>query len=205
MVRRRFENEGTGHDWWHVARVRDIAVRIANEENADIEVVELAALLHDIADHKFHDGDESVGPRMAREWLESISVSPVTVDHVVDIVASVSFKGADVPDQAATLEAKIVQDADRLDALGAVGIARAFAYGGSKQRLLYDPRRQPEKHGDFESYKISKSPTINHFYEKLLLLKDRMHTPAARRMAKRRHKFMESFLVQFYAEWKGEK
>lgn len=205
MVRGRFESEGTGHDWWHIARVRDVAVRIAREENADVVVVELAALLHDIADHKFHDGDDSIGPRMAREWLVSKGVSQEVIDHVVEIVASVSFKGANVPDHAVTLEAKIVQDADRLDALGAVGIARAFAYGGSTHRQLYNPEQPPQRHADFESYKNNRSPTINHFYEKLLLLKDRMHTSTARRMAEDRHAFMEAFLGQFYAEWKGEK
>jgi uncharacterized protein len=205
MVRQRFEAEGTGHDWWHIARVRDMAVRIAHEENADVVVVELAALLHDIADYKFHNGDDSIGPQMAREWLTSKGVSTAVVDHVAEIVASVSFKGAGVPDQAATLEAKIVQDADRLDALGAVGIARAFAYGGSNHRPLYNPAQPPQRHADFESYKSNQSPTINHFYEKLLLLKERLHTGTARRMAEDRHAFMEAFLRQFYAEWKGEK
>jgi len=205
MIRERLEHDGTGHDWWHIERVRRVALHLAKEEKADPVVVELAALLHDIADHKFHGGDETVGPRMAKEWLEAQFVPPAMVEHVVQIVASVSFKGSDVPDSMSSIEGKVVQDADRLDAMGAIGVARAFAYGGHKNRLLYDPDQTPERHDNFETYKNSAGPTVNHFYEKLLLLKDRMHTVTGRQLAENRHDFMVTYLEQFYAEWRGDK
>jgi uncharacterized protein len=195
--------EGSGHDWWHVYRVWQSAIRIGEGEGADLYVVQIAALLHDLGDQKFQGGDETVGPRMAREWLESLDAAPVVIDHVCEIIRDLSFKGANVQTPMRTLEGRVVQDADRLDAIGAIGIARAFAYGGHKGRELYDPNVPPEIHGSFEAYKSSSAPTINHFYEKLLLLKEGMNTDTARRAAEERHRFMESFLAQFYAEWEG--
>jgi uncharacterized protein len=195
---------GAGHDWWHVYRVWQNALHIAQSENVDLFVVELAALLHDIADHKFHGGDETIGPRTARAWLEKLNVEETVVAHVTEIIATLSFKGAQVATPMHTREGMVVQDADRLDAIGAIGIARAFAYGGSKGRLLHDPNVPLEMHDSFEAYKNSPAPTINHFYEKLLLLKDLMNTETARTIAAGRHAYMENFLSQFYAEWNGE-
>lgn len=203
-VRSQLEGEGTGHDWWHIERVLKNAIHIGREEGADLFIVQLAALLHDIADHKFHGGDDSVGPKVARQWLESINVDPNIVEHVGLIVRDISFKGADVIAAMHSLEGKVVQDADRLDAIGAIGIARAFAYGGFKQRELYNPAIKPERHDSFETYKNSQAPTINHFYEKLLLLKDRMNTATGQAMAAERHRFMEMYLEKFFKEWEGE-
>ena len=202
-VRSAMSGEGSGHDWWHVYRVWQSALRIGEIEGADVYVVQLAALLHDLGDQKFHGGDETVGPRMAREWLKSLDAAPVVIDHVCEIIRDLSFKGADVQTPMRTLEGRVVQDADRLDAIGAIGIARAFAYGGYKGRELYDPDVPPEMHGSFEAYKGSSAPTINHFYEKLLLLTERMNTDTARRTAEARHHFMETFLAHFYIEWDG--
>jgi uncharacterized protein len=202
-VKSRFTGEGSGHDWFHIERVWKNAKHIGATEQADMFVVELAALLHDIADWKFHSGDEAVGPARAREILVAHNVVADTIDHVAQIIATMSYKGAGVPTPMATIEGKIVQDADRLDALGAIGIARTFAYGGHKGRLLYDPDRKPEMHTSKEAYFKTDAPTINHFYEKLLLLKDRMNTAEAKRMAEGRHRFMEQFLEQFYSEWEG--
>lgn len=203
-VRQEMSGEGTGHDWWHVHRVRQTALRLAREEGADPYVVELAALLHDLADHKFHGGDETAGPRVARAWLESLGAEEDVIAHVAAIIAGVSYKGAGVATPMETPEGRVVQDADRLDAIGAIGIARTFAYGGSRGRPLHDPDAAPEAHGSFAAYKASTGPTINHFHEKLLLLRDRMNTDAARRMAEGRHRFMERFLERFHAEWEGE-
>ncbi|HSU15465.1 HD domain-containing protein [Longimicrobium sp.] len=202
-VRREMSGEGTGHDWWHVHRVRRTALRLAAEEGADPYVVELAALLHDIADHKFHGGDHTAGPRAARAWLEGLGADGSTIEHVCEIIAGLSFKGAGVPTPMRTSEGCVVQDADRLDALGAVGIARAFAYGGSRGRPLHAPGDAPEMHDSFEAYKQSGGATTNHFHEKLFLLRDRMNTAAARRIADGRHRFMEAFLARFHAEWDG--
>lgn len=203
FVRERMEGEGSGHDWWHVHRVRQTALRLAEAEGADPYVVELAALLHDVADWKFHDGDETAGPRAAREWLEGRGVDGETVRHVAEIIAELSFKGAGVPTPMSTREGEVVQDADRLDAIGAIGVARAFAYGGSRGRLLHDPAALPEAHASFEAYRAGRGPTVNHFHEKLLLLRDRMNTPAARRVAEERHRYMEGFLERFFREWEG--
>lgn len=203
-VREKLEGEGSGHDWWHVFRVWKLAVNIGKAEQAELYPVELAALLHDIADWKFHGGDGEVGPATAGVWLRSLEVEEAVVIHVMDIIRHVSFKGAGVETAMSTREGMVVQDADRLDAIGAVGIARTFAYGGFKGRELYNPEVPPTSHQTFEQYKNSQGPTINHFYEKLLLLKDRMNTPAARSMAEGRHRFMETFLEQFYREWEGE-
>lgn len=203
-VRALLEGESSGHDWWHIARVWHMARRIAADEQVDSLVVELAALLHDIGDHKFHDGDETIGPRLAREWLEQVGVPADVTDHVVEIIRDLSFKGADVVTGMRTREGMVVQDADRLDAIGAIGVARAFAYGGSKGRALHDPDEAPQMHSSFEQYKNSKSSTINHFYEKLLLLKDRFNTEAGRRIAGQRHQFMQEYLDQFLSEWDGD-
>jgi len=202
-VRRACEHEGSGHDWWHIARVRRLACRIGRAEKADLLIVELASLLHDIADWKFHGGDLTAGAVMTREWLASMKLDPAVVEPVCEIVAGISFKGAEVATPELTLEGCVVQDADRLDAIGAIGIARAFAYGGHRGRVLHDPDLAPQRHRTAQSYLDSRGTTVNHFYEKLLLLKDRMHTPTARRMAEKRHAYMLSFLERFYAEWEG--
>lgn len=203
-IRTLFSGESTGHDWWHLHRVRNLAVHIGKQVNADLFIVELAALLHDIADWKFHDGDEDKGPQLAREWLETLSVDEDIVAHVCQIIRDISFKGSGVACPMKTLEGKVVQDADRLDAIGAIGIARTFAYGGSKGRELYNPEIKPEMHASFDEYKKSQGPTLNHFWEKLLLLKDLMNTITARKMAERRHRYMERFLEEFMTEWNGK-
>ena len=196
--------DGSGHDWWHIHRVWNVAATLAEAEGADRPVVELAALLHDIADWKFHNGDDTIGPKKAREWLEKLGADEATVNHVCEIISTISYKGAGVSTPMRTLEGKVVQDADRLDAIGAQGIARTFAYGGHKNRLIYHPDQKPVLHQNFEEYKKNDGHTINHFYEKLLLLKDRMNTPTGREMAEERHQFMEQFLDQFFREWDGE-
>jgi uncharacterized protein len=201
FVRQRLPADATGHDWHHVFRVRRSALNIGRTVGADLAVVELAALLHDIADHKFHAGDETAGPRTARQWLQENGAPPAVTDQVCAIIAGLSFKGAAVPPEPLSLEGQVVQDADRLDALGAIGIARAFGYGGHAGRPLYDPDVPPQMHASFAAYKSSAAPTLNHFYEKLLLLKDRMHTEAGRRMAQERHAFLEEFLRRFKEEW----
>ena len=195
--------DGTGHDWWHVYRVWKMARRIGQAENADLLVVELAALLHDIADWKLHDGDSSVGPRMAKDWLDSLDLDPGITGQVCRIIAEISFKGAAVEQPKLSLEGKVVQDADRLDAMGAIGIARAFAYGGAKGRLIHDPAVKPAEHRTAEAYLKGGGTTINHFYEKLLLLKDRMNTATGRAIAHGRHRVMEDYLQRFYEEWEG--
>lgn len=202
-VQKILSGDGTGHDWWHVHRVWKIAQRIGHIEGADMLVVELAALLHDIADWKLNDGDLSVGPRMAREWLYSLELEPSISEHVCQIIAGISFKGAGVEQPPLSLEGQVVQDADRLDAMGAIGIARAFAYGGARGRTIYDPVVNPTEHQTAEAFLKSEGTTINHFYEKLLLLKDRMNTASGRAIATERHQFMEAYLQQFYEEWEG--
>ena len=203
FVEDKLSGDGSGHDWWHIFRVWTLAKKIAVEEKAQIEIVELGALLHDIADWKFHDGDDSIGPAIAREFLNNQNVEPNVSDSVVEIISTVSYKGAGVATPMKTLEGKIVQDADRLDAIGALGIARTFAYGGYKNRLIYHPDEKPVLHKSYEDYKKNEGHTINHFYEKLLLLKQRMNTNTGKRIAEGRHKFMQSFLDQFYKEWDG--
>lgn len=202
-VRGQMEGEGTGHDWWHVARVRRMALRLAGEEGADPFVTELAALLHDVADHKFHGGDHTAGPRAAREWLGGLEADAATVEHVAEIIAALSYKGAGVPTPMTTPEGRVVQDADRLDAIGAIGIARAFAYGGSRDRPLHEPDAAPELHASFEAYKAGTGATTAHFHEKLFLLRDRMNTASARRIAAERHLFMEEYMARFLSEWDG--
>ena len=203
-VRETLEGESSGHDWWHVYRVWKMAQNIGQKENADMFVVELAALLHDIADYKMHGGDDSVGPRIAREWLERQSVDGETISHVAEIIKEASFKGAKVETKINTLEGRVVQDADRLDAIGAMGIARTFAYGGAKGRVMYDPDIKPEFHESFEQYKNNNSSTVNHFYEKLLLLKDFMNTETGKVIAQGRHVIMENYLKDFFSEWEGK-
>ncbi|TCW39431.1 uncharacterized protein EDC32_102682 [Laceyella sacchari] len=193
------QQEGS-HDWFHIERVWKNAIRLGKAEQADMLVVQLAALLHDIADHKFHGGDETVGPRMAEEWLTGLGVDEEVVRHVSQIIADLSFKGAHVQTEMKTKEGMVVQDADRLDAIGAIGIARAFAYGGYKGQPLYDPEIQPTLHASFAEYKQAQSTSVNHFYEKLLLLKDRMNTETGRKLAEERHAFMERFLEELQLE-----
>ncbi len=204
-VRRLMEGDGTGHDWWHVWRVWKTAERLArSERKADSTIVSLGALLHDVGDWKFHGGDEEAAPREASKFLRKARAEWAVIDRVAQVCREISFKGAGVADRPTSIEARIVQDADRLDAIGAIGIARAFAYGGAKGRLLYEPGVKPVLHGSFAAYKKSKSHTINHFHEKLLLLKKRLHTKAARRIAQERHAFLVAYLRRFQAEWDGK-
>jgi uncharacterized protein len=204
FVKAKLEQAEGGHDWFHIERVYKNALLIAQEESCDLTVVKLGALLHDIADSKFHNGDETIGPKTARLFLESENVDEATIVHVVNIIENISFKGGNFERTFSSKELEIVQDADRLDAIGAIGIARCFNYGGFKNRALYNPAIPPKFGMSKEEYKTNDSPTINHFYEKLLLLKDKMNTPTGKKIAEARHRFMENFLSQFYAEWDGE-
>ena len=204
FVKTELANAEGGHDWFHIERVYKNALLIAQTEDVDTVVVTLAALLHDIADSKFYDGDETVGPRKAKAFLESQKVDRQTIVHVVAIIKNISFKGGNKTQEFFSKELEVVQDADRLDAIGAIGIARAFNYGGFKNRKLYDPAIAPNLTMTPDEYKQSTAPTINHFYEKLLLLKDRMNTVTGKKIATERHRFMENFLLQFYREWNGE-
>ncbi|MCF6129723.1 HD domain-containing protein [Flavobacterium sp. AS60] len=205
FVKEKLENAEGGHDWFHIERVYKNSLLIAKDEDCDITVVKLGALLHDIADSKFHDGDETVGPRTARAFLENENVSEETIAHVINIIENISFKGGNFEKKFNSKELEIVQDADRLDAIGAIGIARCFNYGGFKNRALYNPEITPKFNMSKEEYKTSESPTLNHFYEKLLLLKDKMNTSTGKKIAEARHQYMENFLSQFYAEWEGKK
>lgn len=200
-VKERLYGEGSGHDWWHIYRVWRNTIRIGEQAGADLFTAQLAALLHDIADWKFHDGDETVGPRLAGEWLAEQGVAQDIIVHVQAIIAGISFKGEAEAPAALSVEGQVVQDADRLDAIGAIGIARTFAYGGHKGAPLYDPDHPYQPGMTAAQYKSTVSTPVNHFYEKLLLLKDRMNTAAARQMAEQRHAVMEDFLAQFFAEW----
>lgn len=195
-------NKYVGHDYFHVDRVRKNALKIASHyDNIDLFIVEAAALLHDIADYKFYDGDEDIGREVARNILLELGVDFETTDKIAYIVANVSFKGLGVKVPVLSIEGQIVQDADRLDAIGAIGVARTFAYGGSKGHPLYDPNVKPVCHTSMAAYKTSTAPVINHFYEKLLHLKEKMNTEIAKDLAKDRHAFIEDFLKQFYKEW----
>ena len=205
FVKEKLQNAEGGHDWFHIERVYKNALLIAQEENCDLTVVKLGALLHDIADSKFYDGDETIGPKVAKAFLESEKVEEATISHVLNIIENISFKGGKVERKFSSKELDIVQDADRLDALGAIGIARTFNYGGFKNRAIYNPQIAPNTNMTKEEYKKSDAPSINHFYEKLLLLKDKMNTESGKKIAEERHKYMEGFLSQFYAEWDGEK
>jgi uncharacterized protein len=201
FVKETLTNAEGGHDWWHVYRVWNKARFIASHEHADRFIVELGALFHDIADSKFHHGDETIGPKMAEEFLISLDVEPETIDHVLKIIENISFKGGNEPKKFNSPELEIVQDADRLDAMGAIGIARTFNYGGYKHREIYNPEIPPQINMTREEYKRSIAPTINHFYEKLLLLKFRMNTKTGKELAIERYTFMEKFLEQFFREW----
>jgi len=193
--------DSSGHDWWHIHRVRNLALIIAKAEGADLFLVELAALLHDIDDWKLLENNKE--EQKVRTWLINSGVELHITNKVCAVIEGVSFKGAGVNTSTTDPECRVLQDADRLDAIGAIGIARTFAYGGSRGRGIYDPEMPPEMHSDFENYKKSNAPTINHFYEKLLLLKDQMQTPTGKVIAQKRHEFMVMFLDQFYAEWDG--
>ncbi len=200
FVKNKMAGEGTGHDFYHIERVRKLALIIAKKEKANIFIVELGALLHDIADWKFN-ADPLAGSKISTDLLKSLGVDNEIILQICHIIENISYKGGAVSSKMKTIEGKIVQDADRLDALGAIGIARAFAYGGYKKREIYNPKIKPVKHKTFESYRNSKGTSINHFYEKLLLIKDLMNTNSARKIAQKRHKFIEGFLKEFFAEW----
>jgi len=201
FVESEFRTEGSGHDWFHIDRVGKMALRIAETEDCDLFVIEMAALLHDLDDWKLTTTESS----KSENWLDFIELDSEVASHILEIIEEVSFKGAGTDTPVKSIEAAIVQDADRLDAIGAIGIARTFAYGGHKSRLIYDPSIIPVMHNDFQEYKKSSAPTINHFYEKLLLLKDRMNTKTAKIIAEQRHQFMSDFLGQFYEEWEAKR
>ncbi|MBC7878264.1 MAG: HD domain-containing protein [Anaerolineales bacterium] len=204
-VQQEFSDDSSGHDWWHIYRVWKNAITICDHdaERADRFVVELAALLHDLDDWKFNEAEDET-PYRAKAWMESCQIDSQTMETVCEIIMHISFKGGKVENKMNSLEGFIVQDADRLDAIGAIGIGRAFAYGGYKNRPMYDPELPPQIHATFEQYKNSKSATINHFYEKLLLLKDMMNTETAKQIAQQRHEVMVQFLEQFMKEWEGK-
>ncbi|MBN2664399.1 MAG: HD domain-containing protein [Bacteroidales bacterium] len=204
FVKERLSGAEGGHDWWHIERVWKLSKLIAQTEKVDLFVIELGALLHDIADSKFHNGDEKIGSNIAREFLNSLNIDVKIIEHVVNIVENISFKGGKEEQKFKSPELDVVQDADRLDAIGAIGIARTFNYGGFKNREIYNPEIKPNLKMSKEDYKNSIAPTINHFYEKLLLLKDRMNTKTGKILAEHRHKFMENFLDEFYKEWNCE-
>ncbi|MFT7155912.1 MAG: hypothetical protein ACI8Q1_000916 [Parvicella sp.] len=200
QIHKEFEGEGSGHDWWHIHRVVENALHLQELEGGERDLIEIAALVHDVGDHKFHK-EANAAETLITKLLKEVGLEKKFIQKVVQIVAEVSYKGAGVQTNGNSLEAKIVQDADRLDAIGAIGVGRAFAFGGNRNRLMYEPDHTPSLHTDFESYKNDKGHTINHFYEKLLLLKDRMQTDSGRKIAQERHQFMQTFLEQFYKEW----
>jgi uncharacterized protein len=202
-VKKELQGESS-HDWWHILRVYNLGKKIAREEGAELFIVETATLLHDIADWKFHDGDENIGPQKAYDWLIKQEIEEEEAEHVKEIIQTMSFKGAGFKTSMKTLEGKVVQDADRLDAIGAIGIARTFAYGGLKNREIYNPDQPPATHQTKEEYMSNESHTINHFHEKLLLLKDLMNTETAKKIAEHRHSYMQLFLREFHREWNGE-
>ena len=205
FVKEQLANAEGGHDWFHIERVFNNVLLISKTERVDKIVVSLAALLHDIADSKFHNGDETIGPKIAREFLFNLNVDSAVIEHVINIIENISFKGGNVSRKFHSKELDVVQDADRLDAIGAIGIARCFNYGGFKNRQLYNPDIKPNLKMTKEEYKSSTAPTINHFYEKLLLLKDKMNTKTGLKIALQRHEYMECFLKQFYNEWEGKR
>jgi uncharacterized protein len=204
FVKQTLKNAEGGHDWFHILRVWNNAKLIAKNEPVDEFIVELGALLHDIADSKFYNGDETVGPKLAREFLEKENVPEDVIFHIENIITNISFKGGNFAQKFTSSELNVLQDADRLDAIGAIGIARCFNYGGFKNRPLYNPEIKPKLNQTKEEYKNSEAPTINHFYEKLLLLKDKMNTKTGKKIAEERHQYMETFLQQFYSEWEGK-
>lgn len=201
FVKEKLEGAEAGHDWFHIERVWKLAKKIGETENCDQDVVELSALLHDIADPKFHNGDETIAPKISREFLESQNVPNETIEKVLFVIENISFKNRGNAPVNPSLELQIVQDADRIDAIGAIGIARTFNFGGFKNNPMYDPAVQPSLNMSKEEYKKSNGTTINHFYEKLLLLKDLMNTEKGKKMAEERHNYMLNFLDQFYKEW----
>jgi uncharacterized protein len=207
FVKTELKNAEGGHDWFHIERVFKNTILISKDEKVDVFTVSLGALLHDIADPKFHNGDETIGPKIAAEFLKKENVDPKTITHVINIIKYISFKNSlsKTGKKFTSKELEVVQDADRLDAIGAIGIARCFNYGGFKNRSLYDPEILPNLEMTKEQYKKSDAPTINHFYEKLLLLKDKMNTKTGKKIAIERHQYMEQFLTQFYNEWDGLK
>ncbi len=205
FVQKELEGAEGGHDWWHIERVWKLSRKIAATEKADLFIVELGALLHDIADAKFFDGNETLGPLKATHFLQSLGVEENVIAHIRHIIENISFKGGNEKQRFRSPELDVIQDADRLDAMGAIGIARTFNYGGFKNRELYNPHIKPDLHMTREQYKKSNAPTINHFYEKLLLLKDRMNTQTGKKMAEKRHDFMLGYLQEFYEEWEGER
>jgi uncharacterized protein len=204
FVKNTLANAEGGHDWFHIVRVWNNSKLISKNEDVDHFIVELGALLHDIADSKFHNGDETIGPKVARKFLESQQVEENVIIHIENIISNISYKGGIFKQTFTSPELAIIQDADRLDAIGAIGVARCFNYGGFKNRPLYDPEILPNLQQTKEEYKNSTAPSINHFYEKLLLLKDKMNTTAGKKIAEERHKFMETYLAQFYNEWEGK-
>ncbi len=203
FVKEKLADAEGGHDWFHIERVYKNALLISKSEKVDTFIVSLGALLHDIADSKFHNGDETIGPKMAQEFLFKLNVDSTVIEHVINIIENISFKGGNDTQKFRSPELDVVQDADRLDAIGAIGIARCFNYGGFKNRPLYNPDIAPNLNMSKAEYKASTAPTINHFYEKLLLLKDRMNTKTGKQIASNRHSFMELYLKQFYNEWNG--
>jgi len=205
FVKTKLQGAEGGHDLWHIYRVWNNAKQLAKTEGGNLLVIELATLLHDIADSKFHGGDETLGPKIAREYIVELGITDLEIEQIVTIIENLSFKGGHASKIEKTIEFEIVQDADRLDAIGAIGIARTFNYGGFKNREMYNPEITPNLTMTKEEYKNSTTPTLNHFYEKLLLLKDLMNTNTARMMAEQRHRFMETYLEQFYKEWDGER
>ncbi len=205
FVKTTLQNAEGGHDWFHILRVWNNAKLIAKTENVDIFVVELGALLHDIADSKFHKGDETIGPKKARAFLEKQLVDNLIITHIENIITNISFKGGNFDQSFYSPELSVIQDADRLDAIGAIGVARCFNYGGFKNRAIYNPDILPDLTMSKEAYKKSNAPSINHFYEKLLLLKDRMNTLTGKKIAEDRHRFMEIYLQQFFDEWNGKR
>ena len=203
FVKKTLANAEGGHDWFHIERVYRNSILISEGEEVNTIIVQLAALLHDIADSKFHGGDDTIGPKVAVKFLKTQKISEEDTIHIIKIIENVSFKGGNDTKTFHSKELEVVQDVDRLDAIGAIGIARTFNYGGFKNRKLYDPSVPPQLNMSPSEYKASTAPTINHFYEKLLLLKDKMHTSTAKEIAQERHEFMEQFLEQFYTEWNG--
>lgn len=205
FVKKELKSAEKGHDWWHIYRVWSLAQKIAKKEKGNLFIVEIGALLHDIADSKFHDGDEEKGPNKAREFLQSLHIPSKDVQHIENIIRHISFKGENHTQQFRSPELDIVQDADRLDAMGALGIARCFHYGGYKNREIYNPEIPPQINMSKEEYKKNRGTAINHFYEKLLLLKNKMNTKTGKKMAEKRHIFMENYLKEFKKEWQIEK
>ena len=206
FVKETLKDAEAGHDWFHTLRVYNNARLIAKSESVDLYIVALGALLHDIADSKFHNGDDTVGPRVARKFLLQHNLDNFVIDSVIDIINNISFnKSLETNNKPNSIELDVVQDADRLDAIGAIGIARCFNYGGFKNRKLFDPSIKPNLKMSKKEYKNSKAPTINHFYEKLLLLSDKMNTKTGKKIAKERHQFMTEYLDQFHAEWEGNR